>query len=369
MVSIAVDDSTTIQVPTQLQASFRSVANFGTGGGTDVQPEQSQIGVSTNSLYESIRLGVRRNVWYGVFVLIQLHFWYGISGMVNRVTAQPQEQIHDLWLGNSAQNSTSEAIYRAPSLVPVTSNDILWHHRHFKLLLCCVCLLASVYVKRIDCYLPQICSVSDGECLQSKQSQPRSVSKVQRIKQLQEISVLVLRTIAWAFVMFESAIQLLLKFDPEGVAFGVDPSNCARAAVYAIYLTAFSPSSIYWIYDILRWVIIWTVFPFQIFLYLGFGGQYVTLCCTFNLVARACTLNIARIHILGMLHEWSAAKHTQELVWVLAFFLLASELELAPRLICITALSCAVVCVKIWVARVYCDAILGLDDTQDTFAA
>ena len=232
MVSIAVDDSTTIQVPTQLQASFRSVANFGTGGGTDVQPEQSQIGVSANSLYESIRLGVRRNVWYGVFVLIQLHFWYGISGMVNRVTAQPQEQIHDLWLGNSAQNSTSEAIYRAPSLVPVTSNDILWHHRHFKLLLCCVCLLASVYVKRIDCYLPQICSVSDGECLQSKQSQPRSVSKVQRIKQLQEISVLVLRTIAWAFVMFESAIQLLLKFDPEGVAFGM--SDCLLCLVVSL---------------------------------------------------------------------------------------------------------------------------------------
>ena len=39
------------------------------------------------------------------------------------------------------------------------------------------------------------------------------------MKQLQEISVLVLRIIAWAFVMFESAIQIL-KFDLEGVAFG-----------------------------------------------------------------------------------------------------------------------------------------------------
>jgi hypothetical protein len=82
----------------------------------------------------------------------------------------------------------------------------------------------------------------------------------------------------------------------------------------------------------------------------------VTLCCTFDLVARACTLNIARIHILGILHEWSAAKHAQELLWVLTWYMLASELELAPLLICITTLSCVVVCVKVWVARVYCDA-------------
>ena len=89
----------------------------------------------------------------------------------------------------------------------------------------------------------------------------------------------------------------------------------------------------------------------------------MTLCCTLNLAAQACTLNIARIHIIGILHEWSAAKQTQELTWVLAWYILASELELAPYLIAITAASSAVVCVKVWIARLYCDAAIGTGDS------
>ena len=108
----------------------------------------------------------------------------------------------------------------------------------------------------------------------------------------------------------------------------------------------------------LRWVSIWTIFPVQIFLYLAFGGQYVTLCCNVNLAARACTLNIARIHIVGILHEWCAAKQAQELLWVLAWYILPLDLELAPRLIAITVASCVAVCVKVWVARLYCDATI-----------
>ena len=119
-----------------------------------------------------------------------------------------------------------------------------------------------------------------------------------------------------------------------------------------------SPSTSYWIYDIGRWVVVWTVFPVQMFVYLAFGGQYVTMCYTVNLAARACTLNIARIHISGIFYDWSVAKQAQELLWVLAWYILASELELAPWLMGITASSCAVVCVKIWVARVYCDATM-----------
>jgi hypothetical protein len=72
-----------------------------------------------------------------------------------------------------------------------------------------------------------------------------------------------------------------------------------------------------------------------------------------NLAARACTLNIARIHMIGILHEWSAAKQAQELLWVLAWYILAFDLELAPRLIAMTAASCAAVCAKVWVARWY----------------
>ena len=68
---------------------------------------------------------------------------------------------------------------------------------------------------------------------------------------------------------------------------------------------------------------------------------------------QACTLNIARIHIIGILHEWSAGKLAQELLWVLAWHILAFDLEMAPRLIAMTAASCAAVCAKVWVARWY----------------
>jgi len=67
---------------------------------------------------------------------------------------------------------------------------------------------------------------------------------------------------------------------------------------------------------------------------------------------------------MGLLHEWSAAKLAQELLWVLAWFILPFDLELAPRLIGITAASCAAVCVKVWVARLYCDATMFDGDKQ-----
>ena len=145
---------------------------------------------------------------------------------------------------------------------------------------------------------------------------------------------------------------------------GVDLSNCARVAAYGVYLTIFNPSAIYWMYDTLRWVVIWTIFPVQIFFYLASGGQYVTMCYSLNLAAKTCTLNIARIHFMGIMVEWSATKYAQEMLWVLAWCILASDLELAPRLIIITASTCTLICVKVWVARLYCDATITSDDRQ-----
>ena len=95
--------------------------------------------------------------------------------------------------------------------------------------------------------------------------------------------------VCWMFSMFESLDQLM-KFDYEGMSFGkskflfahsplsrfillesvdlllritsctgsvsilvcagVEPFNCARGVAYAIYLTMFNPSTIYWIMTI-----------------------------------------------------------------------------------------------------------------------
>ena len=202
-----------------------SVANFGIGSGAGVEKSHTEVSTQVAGVYDSIRLGVWENVWYGVFILIQLHFWYGMqANYLNRVTAQPQEQIPTLWLGNSLRNSTLEFEYQAPPFMPAALTDVLWHYQQpllFKLLLCCLCLLASAYVKQFDCYFPQVyLTASDGEDSQQKQSQSCAVSEAQRLKRLQEISVLVLRTTAWAFVMFESTNQLL-KFDFEGTTFGM----------------------------------------------------------------------------------------------------------------------------------------------------
>ena len=134
---------------------------------------------------------------------------------------------------------------------------------------------------------------------------------------------------------------------------GTDVFNIVRTVLFATYLTTFSPSTIYWMMDMLRWVSIWTVIPVQISVYLAFGRQYVTLCCTLHLAARACSLNIAKMHVVGILHEWSAAKQAQELLWILAWFVLAFDLEMAPRLIAMTAATCAAVWAKVWVARWY----------------
>ena len=68
---------------------------------------------------------------------------------------------------------------------------------------------------------------------------------------------------------------------------------------------------------------------------------------------------------MGVIFEWSAARHAQEMIWVLAWCILVSDLELAPRLIVITASSCTLVCMKIWVGRLYCDATIRGDDKQD----
>ena len=99
-------------------------------------------------------------------------------------------------------------------------------------------------------------------------------------------------------------------------------------------------------------------------MYIASGEQYVTMCYTMNLAAKACTLNIARIHFMSIMLEWSATKYAQEVIWVLAWCILASDLELAPRLIVITASTCTMVCVKVWVARLYCDATIKGDDMQ-----
>jgi len=362
--SNAAHSSTLSAAGNQAYELYHSVANFGYGSGTGIQLElstQTEASTQADALDDSSfidsyfpqSIRVWRAGWFGLLVLLfgQSHFWYGMQAHYRNNT---EEQTPTLWLGENVQNSTLEFAFQAPPFVPVALTDTLWHCQQpllLKLLLCCVCLLASVYVKRIDSYFPQICSIFEGDNAQQK---------AERLKRLQEMSVLMQLTIAWALIIYEATLQLV-KFDFEAMAFGVDPpnfSNCARAATYATYLTMLSPSTIYWIYDILRWVVLSTVFPVQMFVYLAFGGQYVTLCCTVNLAAGACTLNIARIHLSGILHDWSVAKQAQELLWVLAWYILASELELAPWLMGITASSCAVVYVKIWVARLYCDATM-----------
>merc|ERR1712166_1665841 len=245
-----------------------------------------------------------------------------------------------------------------------------------KLLLCCVCLFGSWYVKQTDGELPQFqqmmrtgeLTANDWEQRQSstaneleKQQSTRSeefVSEAQRLNRLHKMMFLMLRTLSWTFVVYEIVVQMLK--DNQDNHFGqallstcsgstcADVFNIVRAVFFAIYVTACSPSTIYWLYNKLRWVSIWTVVPVQISVYLAFGRQYVTLCCTLNMAARACTLNIARI-----LHEWSAAKQAQELLWVLAWCILAFDLELAPPLIAMTAASCTAVWAKVWVARWY----------------
>jgi hypothetical protein len=60
---------------------YTSIATFGTGSGTGVQPKPGQIEISaqTHSLYDSILLGMWRNIWYAVFILIQVRFWYDVQ--------------------------------------------------------------------------------------------------------------------------------------------------------------------------------------------------------------------------------------------------------------------------------------------------
>jgi len=366
MTSIAVHDPTPDANGGYGIEVYSTASNFGTGNASGVELElelelaacHMKISPQSHSLYD--RLVCERNVWYALFIIGQIHFWYNwyLNSMVQ---IQPHEHIQELWLGDGgALNST--LIYQPPH-VPVPLIDVSWIRQHrvvAKLLLCCVCLVGSWYVKQIEAYLPHFYSAKDGEQQQSTQSE--SVSEAQRLKRLQRMSVLTMRTVALVLAMYEIVVQML-KFD-QGNAFGKDVFNIVRAGLFATYLTVLSPSTIYWMYDLIRWVSIWTVFPVQIFVYLTFGGQYVTMCCTLNLAARACTLNIARIHIMGLLHEWSAAKLAQELLWVLAWFILPFDLELAPRLIGITAASCAAVCVKVWVARLYCDATMFDGDKQ-----
>jgi len=372
MTSIPLHYSAAFADGVQTDELVTSIATFGTGGGTGVQPEPSQIEISaqTHSLYDSIQLCLWRNGWYAVFICTQIHFWYGVRANYwynvhswYDVQAPSWRDIYDL--GYSVQNNSTLGFeYRAPSFVPLAMADGWWHHQQpllFKLLLCCVCLLASVYVKRLDYYFPQFCSAFGDE------SQLCPASKAQRLKQLQQMPVRVLQIFMLALIMLASTHHLM-KFGFEYTTFDADLSNCARVAAYTVYVTICSPSFLYWHYDIIRWVVIWTVFPVQIFMYIASGGQYVTMCYTLNLAAKTCSLNIARIHFMGMIFEWSATKYAQEMLWVLAWCILASDLELAPQLIAMTASSCTMVCVKVWVARLYCDATIKSDDKQAEIA-
>merc|ERR1712166_670301 len=350
--------------------SHSAASNFGTGNASGVELAVCHMTVSpqSNLLYDTVVC--ERSMWYGVFIIIQVHAWY--FWYSNNVAAQPHKQIHELWLGADALNG---------ALV-----DVSWVGQQpglCKLLLCCVCLFGSWYVKQTDGELPQFqklmqtgeLTANDWEQRQSstanelgKQQSTRSefVLEAQRLKRLYKMFALMIRTIAWTFVMYEIVVQML-KYNQDN-HFGTDVFNIARAVLFAIYVTAFSPSTIYWLYNMLRWVSIWTAVPIQISVYLAFGRQYVTLCCTLNmhlmvghvlalphtlLGVQACTLNIARIHIIGILHEWSAGKLAQELLWVLAWHILAFDLEMAPPLIAMTAASCAATCAKVWVARWY----------------
>jgi len=342
--------------------SYSAASNFGTGNASGVElavchmkvSPQSHLLYASHLLYDT--LVCERSMWYGVFIIIQVHAWY--FWYSNNVAAQPHKQIHELWVGDDALNS---------ALV-----DVSWIGQQpglCKLLLCCVCLFGSWYVKQTDGELPQFqklmrtgeltandwerwqsLTTDDWEQRQSARSE-EFVSEAQRLKWLYKMMFLLLRTFCWTLVLYEIVVQML-KFNQDN-HFGKDVFNIVRAASFAIYITVLSPSTVYWTVGLLRWVSIWTVIPIQISVYLAFGSQYVTLCCQLNLAAWACTVNIAKMHIIGMFHEWSAAKQAQELLWILAWFVLAFDLEMAPRLIAMTAASCAAVWAKVWVARWY----------------
>ena len=228
--SIDVHNSTSFDDGNQADGLCTSIATFGTGSGTGVQPEPSQIEISaqTHSLYDSIQLGMQRNGWYVVFILTQIRFWCDVRANYwydvhahswYDVQAPSGRDIYDLgklqahdWydvqaLGAGVQNNSTLGFqYRAPSFVPLAMADGWWHHQQpllFKLLLCCVCLLASVYVKRLDCYFPQFCSAFGHE------SQLCPASKAQRLKQLQQMPVLVFQIISYALIMLASTHHLM----------------------------------------------------------------------------------------------------------------------------------------------------------------
>ena len=154
-------------------------------------------------------------MWYGVFIIIQVHAWY--FWYSNSVAAQPHKQIHELWLGDDALNST---------LV-----DVSWIGQQpglCKLLLCCACLFGSWYVKRTDGDLPQFqklmrtgeltanesweqrqsFTANDWEQRQSAQSE-EFVSEAQRLKRLHKMMFLLIRTLSWTLVMYEIVVQML----------------------------------------------------------------------------------------------------------------------------------------------------------------
>ena len=128
-----------------------SIPNFGTGNSIGVQLAAASPMKASTQLHWLYDIFVRaRSAWFVAPILFQVHFWY--FWYHNSLAAEPHELVHEFWTGDGAPNST--VVYQLPH-VPFS-----WIS---KFVLCCLCLLGSAYVKRIDGYLPHFSSASDGD--------------------------------------------------------------------------------------------------------------------------------------------------------------------------------------------------------------
>ena len=178
---------------------YSAASNFGTGNASGVELGVCHMKVSPQSHLLYNTLVCERSMWYGVFIMGQVHAWY--FWYSNSVAAQPHRQIQELWLGDDALNSTlvdASWIGQQPVLC--------------KLLLYCACLFGSWYAKQTDGDLQHFHSENDEAQRQSTRSE--FVSEAQRLTRLHKMSVLLLRTLSWTVTVYEIVVQML-KFNQD----------------------------------------------------------------------------------------------------------------------------------------------------------
>jgi len=322
-----------------------SSMGFPTGNGNGMKLQELQVLSKESSTAESVETVPLVDSWFGTkaipytFVLAaaSIHFWYGLQQRSNLAMQTKDFGLQvDLWLRQPNQLHDHQW-----STIGLT--DVLWFGEQkvaLKLLLCILCILGSMCVKHVEWLFPSI-----GET---------PVMQKQRTSELHERSLRVIRNVFLLGTSYLLMTNIALFYGMDATNYpDNNPVDCARAVAVGITISFLGPSTLSKIYTCIRWVMIWIILPVQILLYLGFGDQFVTLCCHCNIIAQTCTLNFARFHIMGILYEWSARKHAQEMLWVLACFVLPVEFGLGLRLLAATAASCAVVCVKVWISRMY----------------